>query len=236
MNDPLGQTHNPARSDYSSHLKIVLFCAIFKRTTYVKIVITTGRCDCESAEWIKISVQTLCSVPGPIHLYYPITRIFLPHLRTKTQQPKRERASLNSLFNALNLPTPLNSKLRKKKSRQVSSMIHSARPTVSPVVDIVFTWNLFCLARFWKVGTNIRTDGRTTRAKTMITTGSDCGSAEWINQSQFFWRSKCTWSTLHLWDYKANWIRVVKKMIFLRGGVKRSFFSDYFSLFLNTSF
>ena len=34
-------------------------------------------------------------------------------------------------------------------------MIHSARPTVSPVVIIVFTWNLFC---FEKWG---RADGRT---------------------------------------------------------------------------
>ena len=37
-------------------------------------------------------------------------------------------------------------------------MIHSARPTVSPVVNIVFAWNLFCYARFWKVGTDGRTD------------------------------------------------------------------------------
>ena len=31
-------------------------------------------------------------------------------------------------------------------------MIHSARPTVSPVfVNIVFAWKLFCFARLWKV-------------------------------------------------------------------------------------
>ena len=40
-------------------------------------------------------------------------------------------------------------------TRQVSSMIHSARPTVSPVANIVFALNLFC---FEKWG---RTDGRT---------------------------------------------------------------------------
>ena len=40
----------------------------------------------------------------------------------------------------------------------VSSMIHSARLTVSPAVNIVFAWNLFCFARFWKVETNVRTD------------------------------------------------------------------------------
>ena len=66
-----------------------------------------------------------------------------------------------------------------KKTRQVSSMIHSARPTVSPVVKIVFTGNLFCfLLYFEKDG---RTDGQTTCAKTIIPTGRDFGLAEWIN-------------------------------------------------------
>ena len=40
-------------------------------------------------------------------------------------------------------------------TRQVSSMIHSARPTISPVANIVFALTLFC---FEKWG---RTDGRT---------------------------------------------------------------------------
>ena len=35
-------------------------------------------------------------------------------------------------------------------------MIHLARPTVSPVANIVFA--LFCFARFWEVGTDGRTD------------------------------------------------------------------------------
>ena len=64
--------------------------------------------------------------------------------------------------------------------RQASSMIHSARPTVSPVANIVFTKNLFHFQK-WE-----RTDGCTTCAQTMITTGRDCGSAEWINNS---WKS-----------------------------------------------
>ena len=34
------------------------------------------------------------------------------------------------------------------------SMIHSARPTVQPVVITILTWNLFCFARFWKVETD----------------------------------------------------------------------------------
>ena len=38
-----------------------------------------------------------------------------------------------------------------------------------------FAWNLFCFARFWKA------NGWTTCAKTMITTGRDCGPTEWIN-------------------------------------------------------
>ena len=35
-------------------------------------------------------------------------------------------------------------------------MIHSARPTISPVANIVFA--LFSFAWFWKVGTDVRTE------------------------------------------------------------------------------
>ena len=59
------------------------------------------------------------------------------------------------------------------------AMIHSARPTFSPVVNIVFAWNLFCFEKFWK---NVCMYGRTTCAKTIITTGRDCESAEWIKK------------------------------------------------------
>ena len=68
--------------------------------------------------------------------------------------------------------------LEKQEKRKKSSMIHSVRPTVSLVVNIVFTWNLLCFARFWKVCG----DGRTTCVKRMITIGRDCGSAEWIKR------------------------------------------------------
>ena len=54
-------------------------------------------------------------------------------------------------------------------------MIHSARPTGSPVVIIVFSWKMFC---FWKSGTDGRTDDM---CGNMITTGRDCGSVSWIN-------------------------------------------------------
>ena len=43
----------------------------------------------------------------------------------------------------------------KTVTRKLSSMIHSARTTVSPVMNIVFTWNLLC---FEKWG---RTEGHT---------------------------------------------------------------------------
>ena len=54
-------------------------------------------------------------------------------------------------------------------------MIHSTRPTLFSL-EICFV-----LLDFEKWG---RTDGRATRAKTMITTGRDCGSAEWIKSEQ----------------------------------------------------
>ena len=44
---------------------------------------------------------------------------------------------------------------RDKTRRQVSSMIHSTRPTVTSVPNIVFAWKMFCFEK-WR-----RTDGRT---------------------------------------------------------------------------
>ena len=55
----------------------------------------------------------------------------------------------------------------------MSSMIHSARPTLSPVANIVFA--LFCFARFWKVGT----DGRHVQKQwslLAVTAGQQSGS------------------------------------------------------------
>ena len=49
-----------------------------------------------------------------------------------------------------------------------------------PVAITVLAWKLFCLVWFWIVETDVRTDVQTTRAKIMITTGRDCGSASWI--------------------------------------------------------
>ena len=69
----------------------------------------------------------------------------------------------------------------------VSPMIHSARPTVSPVANIV----LFC--QILKSGdgrTYGLTEGRTTCSKTIIHTGRDCGAAEWVNK---FFFSEIMW-------------------------------------------
>ena len=52
-------------------------------------------------------------------------------------------------------------------------MIHSARPTVSPVANIVFAL-FFFFARFYKVYRQM------TCTKTMIPTRCDCGLAWWI--------------------------------------------------------
>ena len=54
-------------------------------------------------------------------------------------------------------------------------MIHSARPIVMPVANIVFCCFVFL---YLKSG-----DGLTTCEKTMIPTGRDFGLAEWINKS-----------------------------------------------------
>ena len=56
-------------------------------------------------------------------------------------------------------------------------MIHSARPIVTPVATIV----LYCFVFLDLKSGDGRTDGRTTCAKTMITTGRDFGLAECIN-------------------------------------------------------
>ena len=51
-------------------------------------------------------------------------------------------------FNMFSLFIEIKSKVYKTC---VPSMIHTARPTVPPVVIIILTWMLFCFARFWKV-------------------------------------------------------------------------------------
>ena len=62
-----------------------------------------------------------------------------------------------------------------RKTRQESSMIHSA----SAVVNIDFAWNLLCFPRFWKV----RTDGQHVRKQWSLPAGRDCGSTEWIKRN-----------------------------------------------------
>ena len=59
--------------------------------------------------------------------------------------------------------------------------------TISPVLNIVFYWLVFLDLDSGEV----RTDGRTTCVKIMITTSSDYGAAEWIKNhifhTDFFW-------------------------------------------------
>ena len=56
-------------------------------------------------------------------------------------------------------------------------MIHSARPIVTPVANIL----LFCFSRFEKWG---RTDGLTFCVKIVITTGRDCGQPRGSKKSK----------------------------------------------------
>ena len=63
-----------------------------------------------------------------------------------------------------------------KRQNKGSSMIHSARPSVLPMFSFEICWVLLDFQTY--------TDGRTTRAKTMITTGRYCGPTEWINYAK----------------------------------------------------
>ena len=83
----------------------------------------------------------------------------------------------------------------------VPSMIHSARPTVPPVVITILAWKLFCLARFWKVGTDVQT----TRAKIGITTVRDCWSATWIKKEQILKKDRPSFLTWSNWQLSSNY-------------------------------
>ena len=83
----------------------------------------------------------------------------------------------------LNVWTPHGILEKTYRTRQVSSMNHSARPIVTPVAS-ERCFLLFCFSRFEKWGRG-RTDGRTICAKTMIPTGRDFRLAEWINYFVF---------------------------------------------------
>ena len=62
--------------------------------------------------------------------------------------------------------------------RQVSSMIHSPRPIVTPVANIV----LCCCVSLDLKSVDGRTDNM---CKNNDPTGRDCGAAEWINNYDF---------------------------------------------------
>ena len=67
INDPLGQTHIHASSDYI--WKLFCFARIWDmvqtdgQTTHAKIVIITGR-DCESVSWIKYVISGVSRLSG----------------------------------------------------------------------------------------------------------------------------------------------------------------------------
>ena len=94
-------------------------------------------------------------------------------------------------------------------------MIHSARPIVSPVANIVFA--LFCFVRFWKVGTDGRTYSRHVQKQwslPAVTVGRPSGSRrEWLIDAKvslfqwhfcflqlsiFYWSTRPTLS--HSWQ------------------------------------
>ena len=53
-------------------------------------------------------------------------------------------------------------------------MIPLTRPTVPPVASTILTWKLFCFARFWNLGMDVRKERRTPRVKVVITNGPPC--------------------------------------------------------------
>ena len=129
INDPLSQAHSPFSYHYS-HLKFVLFCKILKsgnrrtdgrtdvQTPHVKRVFTTNS-DCATATWINKERKSLVDL-------------------CKCASEKRKDSINLYLSSCIYKEAQL-------KTRQVSSMIHSARPTV---VNIVFVLNFFCFDRF----------------------------------------------------------------------------------------
>ena len=92
------------------------------------------------------------------------------------------------------------------KTRQVSSMIHSARPTVLPVVNIVFAWNLFC---FEKWG---RTDGRHEQKQWSLPAVT-MGSVSWINKTILFFIANFFSDTFRIW--KPNFVLSIKDWVIL---------------------
>ena len=182
ITDPLGKTHSLAVSEHCFSLKFVLFCYSLEsgdgRTYGRTTMVCTGR-DCGSAERIKMNP----CLPQPIwcrHSSSP-TRRRCPRIcwrppstfPSSSDPPPPPRFASRGWFcgtssarDALTILArllgwwcrlePLH--LQQKDKTCVSSMIHSARPTVPPVVITILAWTLFCFVRFWKVET---TDWRT---------------------------------------------------------------------------
>ena len=66
----------------------------------------------------------------------------------------------------------------KNNKTGVPSMIHSVRPTFTPVAITFLAWTLFGFARFWRVGTDVQTKGRKLWSLPALTVGQP---SSWIN-------------------------------------------------------
>ena len=97
-------------------------------------------------------------------------------------------------------------------------MIHSARPTVSAVVNIVFTWNLFCFSRF----TYVQTDGQHVWKQwslPVVTVGRPSGSIHAWNVSYVWHIHLNTWM-LYLFSFMK--IIIAMQMRFTKGFIHHS--------------
>ena len=76
------------------------------------------------------------------------TEMFEPELEHLRQRQER----ISNVLETLRMSDQNNMKSEGERERErknsLSSVIHSARPTVSSVVNIVFTGDVFCFARF----------------------------------------------------------------------------------------
>ena len=173
INDPLGQSHSSASSNRYSHLLIDVFRKILKQWgwTYRR---TDGRTDttCENSNhyrlWVWINYQ--------YWLVFHSSFLFVYKWSTSNHPLEQCVVALeaNLATKVLLFPETLP---KRKSTRQVSSMIHAVRPTVSPVVNVGFSCYLFYFCLILKIE-----NGRPTCAKQLslpaVTVGRPSGSTK----------------------------------------------------------
>ena len=108
-----------------------------------------------------------------LDMYYILLHLLLPFLLHEN----------NVCFLRILVPVISIQKKNNYFTIQVSSMIHSERPTVTPVANIVFCCFVFLDLKSGDGRMDVRTNGRTDgqHVRKCIPTGSDFGLAEWIN-------------------------------------------------------